>query len=159
MTLTKKLPAEYIYVSIPKEYLKIYTHLLILMSEYGEEMLDDCNASCTNKNLEVIKCFNMFNAAIAAKELGKTKLAETLIKYIEATLNQKYKIIKYPDIINLPLEENGAVVIVDFSNPPRFEVLYEDSIPIGETLNLSGAEVYVEDETLIINTNVNKNEN
>lgn len=154
MIVTKKLPAEYIYVSIPKEYLKVYTHLLILMSDYGKEMLDDCNSNCSNKNLEIIKCFNMFNAAIAARQLGKTKLAETLIKYIESTLNLKYRVVEYPDIINLPLEENGAVAILDFSDPIKFEVLYPFNIEIAETLNLYGAEVYVEEETetLVINT-------
>lgn len=82
--------SEYIYLTVPIDYEDVYKTLLILLADYGEDMLKDCKASCTNKNRDVIDCFNMFNAAIAARELGKDKLAETIIKYIKAKIKVMY---------------------------------------------------------------------
>lgn len=87
--------SEYIYLTIPKDYEDVYKTLLILLSEYGEEMLKDCKAACANKNRDVIDCFNMFNSAVAARELGQEKLAQTIMKYIRA----KIKIIYGVDIL------------------------------------------------------------
>ena len=78
-----KVEPEYIYVTVPAEYICVYHRILAMMADYGEEMLKDCKASCTDKNNNVIECFNMFNSAVAARKLGKDKLAETLIKYIK----------------------------------------------------------------------------
>ncbi len=47
-------------------------------------MLQDCKASCSDKNSGVIECFNMFNSAVAARKLGNDKLAALLIKYIKS---------------------------------------------------------------------------
>lgn len=77
---------QYIYLKIPTKYICIYHQLCELMVDFGEDMLKDCKADCTSKNVEVQKCFNMFNAALLARELGKTKHEETLIKYIKAKL-------------------------------------------------------------------------
>ena len=77
---------QYIYLKIPTKYICIYHQLCELMVDFGEDMLKDCKADCTSRNIEVQKCFNMFNAALLARELGKTKHEETLIKYIKAKL-------------------------------------------------------------------------
>ena len=87
----QQVEPEYVYVTIPAEYICVYHRILIMLSDYGEEMLKDCKANCTDKNSGVIECFNMFNSAVAARKLGKTKLAETLIKYIKTKINQIYK--------------------------------------------------------------------
>ena len=71
---------EYVYVTIPAEYICVYHRILAMLADYGEDMLKDCKVSCTDRNSNVIDCFNMFNAAVAARKLGKDKLAETLIK-------------------------------------------------------------------------------
>lgn len=78
---------DYIYTKVPLEFFPIYHGLLELMADYGEEALKECKASCTDRNTDVINCYNIFNAAISAKALNKDKLAETLKKYIEAKLN------------------------------------------------------------------------
>lgn len=87
----REIEPEYIYVTIPADYICVYHRITELLADYGEDMLKDCKASCTDRNSNVIDCFNMFNAAIAARQLGKTKLAETLIKYVKAKINQIYK--------------------------------------------------------------------
>ena len=87
---TTVVEKEYIYLIVPTEYINIYNRLLRLMADFGEDMLKDCKATCKDRNSNVIDCFNMFTAAIAAKEIGKIKLADTLIKYIDAKITQIY---------------------------------------------------------------------
>ena len=79
-----------LYLVIPTEFECTYKRLCVLMADYGEEMLKDCKANCTEKNVQVIECFNMFNSAIAAKNQGNDKLAFLIIKYINAKLNNIY---------------------------------------------------------------------
>lgn len=88
MSSLQEVNLEYIYVTIPADYVCVYHDIMQLLADYGIEMLKDCKASCTKRNSNVIECFNIFNAAVAARKLGKNKLAETLIKYIKAKINQ-----------------------------------------------------------------------
>ena len=82
---------QFVYVTIPAEYLCVYHKILVLLADYGIEMLKDCKASCTDRNSGVIECFNMFNAAVAAYKLNNTSLANTLITYVKAKIEQIYK--------------------------------------------------------------------
>lgn len=100
---------EYIYVTIPAKYVCTYYRILSMMTDFGVDMLNDCKASCTNRNTKVIECFNMFNAAVAAHRLEKDKLAETLVKYVNAKINQIYKI-KGAEHVKFPIDENGTRV-------------------------------------------------
>ena len=88
--MSKLVPIEpeYVYMTIPASWVCVYHRILAMLADYGEDMLKDCKATCTDRNSNVIECFNMFNAAIAARKIGKGKLAETLIKYINAKINQ-----------------------------------------------------------------------
>lgn len=100
---------EYVYVTIPAEYICVYHRILAMLADYGEDMLKDCKASCTDRNSNVIDCFNMFNAAVAARKLGKDKLAETLIKYIKAKINQMYRGVDNSTSFVFPVDENGQL--------------------------------------------------
>ena len=62
---------QYIYLKIPTKYICIYHQLCELMVDFGEDMLKDCKASCTDRNSGVIECFNMFNSAVAARKSGE----------------------------------------------------------------------------------------
>ena len=137
MSEQRTLDAGYIYVTIPQNYLKVYLHILAVLADYGEEMLKDCKASCTDRNSGIIECFNMFNAAVAARELGKDKLAETLIKYVESMLDLNYKDVIIPDNINFPVREIDAEVFLNFAQEERFKVVYANEIPI-EGISIQG---------------------
>ena len=120
---------EYIYITIPAEYICVYHRLIAMLADFGEEMLKDCKASCTDKNKGVIECYNMFNAAVAAKKLGKDKLAETLIKYIKAKINQIYKGADNSTSFVFPVDENGELkAVVSCGERPRFEINPEDGL-------------------------------
>lgn len=80
--------AEYLYTTIPLDYELIYRKLLVLLAKYGRLSLDDCTPECLKNNNNVYSCYNMFLSAIAAYNLGNTALANALISYIKATIEQ-----------------------------------------------------------------------
>lgn len=154
MSKTKEVELEYVYVTIPADYICVYHRILAMLADYGEEMLKDCKASCTDRNSSVIECYNMFNAAVAARKLGKEKLAETLIKYIKAKINQIYQGHDNSTSFVFPVDENGQIkVFVSCGERPKFEInpddgeLYEHKFDNGfdEHFRL-GKEDYAEDE-------------
>ena len=118
---------EYVYVTIPAEYICVYHKILAMLADYGEDMLKDCKASCTDRNSNVIDCFNMFNAAVAARKFGKDKLAETLIKYIKAKINQMYRGVDNSTSFVFPVDENGQLkAFVSCNERPMFYINPED---------------------------------
>ncbi|MBO7693017.1 MAG: hypothetical protein J6Y28_09690 [Acholeplasmatales bacterium] len=126
-TNLQQIEPEYIYVTIPAEYICVYHRILAMLADYGEDMLKDCKASCKDRNVNVIECFNMFNAAVAARKLSKDKLAETLIKYIKAKINQIYKGHDNSTSFVFPIDENGQIkAFVSCGERPRFEINPDD---------------------------------
>lgn len=122
-----EIQPEYVYVTVPAEYICVYHRILAMLADYGEDMLKDCKAGCTNKNSGVIECFNMFNAAVAARKLNKTKLAETLIKYIKEKINMIYKNVDNSTSFVFPIDENGEIkAFVSCGERPKFEINPDD---------------------------------
>lgn len=127
MSKIVEIQPEYIYVTIPAEYICVYHRILAMLADYGEEMLKDCKAGCTNKNSGVIECFNMFNSAVAARKLGKDKLAELLIKYIKNKINQIYRGKDNSTSFVFPVDENGQLkAFVSCGERPKFEINADD---------------------------------
>lgn len=136
MNKLSPIELEYVYVTIPAEYICVYHRILAMMADYGEEMLKDCKATCTDKNSGVIECFNMFNAAVAAKKLGKESLANTLIKYIKTKINQIYKGVDNSTSFVFPVDENGQLkAFVSCGERPKFEINPEDMALYEHKLN------------------------
>lgn len=138
---------EYIYMTIPADYVCTYHKILILLSEYGVDMLNDCQAGCSNQNKSIINCFNMFNAAVAARKLGQDKTAETIMKYVNGQLNIIHN---YNDIdtkIVFPVDENGYLkAIVSCGENPTFIIDPETGL-LWEKSIANDNEVYALDET------------
>lgn len=140
-----EITPEYVYVTIPADYVCTYNKLLVLMSQLGVDMLNDCNASCTKRNKNVIDCFNMFNAAVAARKLGQDKIAETLLKYINAQiklLNNNTDV--NPNVV-WPVDPDGYIkAVVSCGDNPKF---YIDS-KTGELLQMGKSnQIYALDNT------------
>jgi len=118
---------EYVYMTIPAEYVCVYHKILAMLADYGEDLLNDCKASCTERNSKIIECFNMFNSAVAARKLGKEKLAETIITYIKATINQLYKGNQESPGFIFPIDENGHLkAFVSCKDRYKFEINSDD---------------------------------
>ena len=126
---------EYIYMTIPKEYVCIYNKLIVLLADYGIEALKDCKAECSEKNSIILKCWNMFNAAIAARKIGNSKLAQVLITYVKTTITNKYNGELPETSMVFPVKEDGTLTaLVDCKDHPSFYVNLENGelIQIGE---------------------------
>uniref|UniRef100_A0AAU8MLL2 Uncharacterized protein n=1 Tax=Geladintestivirus 2 TaxID=3233134 RepID=A0AAU8MLL2_9CAUD len=114
---------EYVYITIPAEYVCVYHKILVMLADYGADMLKDCKASCTDMNGNVIECFNMFNAAVAAYKLKQDKLAQLLIKYIKTKINQIYKNKDNNPSFVFPIDEDGRLsAFVSCGELPKFEI-------------------------------------
>lgn len=122
-----QIEPEYVYVTIPAEYICVYHRILAMLADYGEEMLKDCKAGCIDKNSGVIECFNMFNAAVAARKLSRTSLANTLILYIKEKINMIYKGKDNSTSFIFPIDENGRIkAFVSCGELPKFEINADD---------------------------------
>lgn len=127
MSNLKEVELEYVYVTIPAEYICVYHRILAMMADYGIEMLKDCKASCTDRNSNVIECFNMFNSAVACRKLGKDKEAALIIKYIKAKINQIYQGADNSTSFVFPVDENGQLkAFVSCGERPKFEINPDD---------------------------------
>lgn len=100
---------KYVYVAIPKEYVCVYHRILIMLADFGVDMLEDCKASCTSKSTSIIECFNTFNAAVAAYKLNQLSLANTLINYVKTKINQIYRGDDNSPSFTFPVDENGEI--------------------------------------------------
>lgn len=121
-----KVQPDYIYVTIPAEYICVYHAILKLLADYGLEAIKDCKARCSDKNSCVIECFNMFNSAVACKKLGKNKEAALIIKYIKAKLNQLNKDKNNSFIFPISRDNKHKCIVKD-GDIPTFEVT-EDTL-------------------------------
>ena len=82
---------EFLYLTIPAEYVCIYHKLLVYLADFGKKLLDDCSAVCKCNNKTVVDCWNLFQSALACKSLGQDKQASLFIDYINKQLKQIYK--------------------------------------------------------------------
>lgn len=122
----EEISPEYVYMTIPAQYACTYHKLLIMMSQFGLDMLNDCSSTCKGNNKNIVTCWNMFQSAMAAHQLGQDKLAETLLKYIQGQLNIIYQgteTVQYSGSITLPIDEEGKLkAIVSCGDAPKFYV-------------------------------------
>lgn len=133
-TEVEHTPLQYIYATIPAEYICVYHRILIMLADYGIDMLKDCKATCKDRNSGVIECFNMFNSAVAAYQLAKGstdskyyKLATTLIKYIKTKINQIYGGKDNSTSFVFPVDDNGQLkAFVSCGELPKFRISAED---------------------------------
>lgn len=103
-----KAPNVYYHTIIPKEWINTYGKLCVLIQHYGADMLKDCNAKCSPNNKTIIDCFNMFEAAICARNLStrynvnensipeSEKLGNLLYNYVTKQIDNLYKDFDYP---------------------------------------------------------------
>ncbi len=123
---TKEIVPELVYMTIPAEWACVYQKLLVAVADFGEQMLYDCKASCKKANKSIVNCWHMFASAIAAHQLGKDKLAETLIKYIKGQLKLIYReshCAEFDSMIPLPISCDGKLkALVGCDNETKFYV-------------------------------------
>ena len=127
---------DYVNIRVPLEQLELYYSILAALSDYGEDMLKDCKASCTDKDSSIIECFNMFSGACAKYETGDIKGANVIFNYVKSTLELKYKNIIIPSKISFPVKEENVTIYFDFK---KKEYYVEEGIVIPlESIDIIG---------------------
>lgn len=150
-----EIQPEYVFMTIPAEYVCIYHKLLVYLSDFGLELLADCKASCNAKNKSIIDCWNMFQSMIACYNLGQTDKAEVFKKYIEAQLDIYYKgseKVVYNGGMVYSITPDGHIKAnVDCSNNVKFTVNLETGKLYQEYLDHRGdGKVYTVDNNNLI---------
>lgn len=82
---------EFIYLTIPKEFKNTYKKLLYALADFGKDIVINCHNQLNTNTTNLISCWNLFQSAIAAKEIGNDKAAELYIKYIDKQLDIIYR--------------------------------------------------------------------
>ena len=61
-----EITPQYVYMTVPSKFVCTYHKLLVLMAQYGVDMLNDCSATCkgNNKNLDSNQRILAFNKRI-----------------------------------------------------------------------------------------------
>lgn len=106
-----EIKPEYIYMTIPSEYLCTYMRLLTLVADLGKDMLMDCNATCKGSGKNITNCWNLFQSALACHALGRNEEATFMINYIDKQIAHLYTVhgADYKDIGVFPISEDGTV--------------------------------------------------
>ena len=86
-----EIQPEFIYLTIPADYICTYHKLLVYLADFGKNLLDDCSVSCKGDNKTLIDCWNLFQSALACRTLGQDKQAALFIDYINKQLSNIYK--------------------------------------------------------------------
>lgn len=105
---------EYIFMTIPSQYMCTYSRLLTLMADIGKQLLDDCNATCKGTGKNITNCWNMFQSAIACYNLKRYDEAKLLIDYINKQIINLYRINgkEYNQVLEIPITEDGSIKAV-----------------------------------------------
>lgn len=126
------LNSEYIYLTIPSEYICVYHKLLTYVADFGKTIIDDCTASCKGNGKNILTCWNLFQSAIACKALGRTKEADFFMEYIVKQLNIIYKGTDSDVFTTIPAEEvssDGRLKsVLTCGNNTRFYVDVETGV-------------------------------
>lgn len=112
MSKNIKTMPDFIYLTIPADWLNTYHRLLKGIAEYGKDAIKDCDAACKGNNLYAIQCWNIFQSAIAARAIGDDKAANLMIEYINAQLD----LLKIPSKIKIVLGDDGYLYCSDGVN-------------------------------------------
>lgn len=124
---TEQINPEVVYLTIPVEWVCIYHKLLIVLSDIGKKIIDDCNTTCKGTGKTIINTWNIFQSALACKSIGETEKAEFLINYVIKQLDIIYKGIdkeSYSDFAIVGISDDGKLeAIVSCDNDyPEFYV-------------------------------------
>lgn len=160
----KNINPEYVYLTIPANYVCIYHKLLAYMADFGKAILDNCNAICQGGSKNIITCWNLFQSAIACHALGRETEADLFIKYIESQLNYIYKgtgKIVYNSTVPIAITKDGQLkaMVSCLNDDIRFTVDVETGELYEQYINsLDDGKVYtIEDNDLIVTNSTDTN--
>lgn len=78
---------EFVYLRVPVIYQTVFENLLSKMAVWGQELLDDCTASCSGNNKNILNAWNLFQAAITAYDYGNKVQSDKIVDFIANSLS------------------------------------------------------------------------
>ena len=118
---------DFIYLTIPTDYVIVYRRLMQCILEAGINILQQCDCNCKNNRTRILfDCWCAFQSAIAAKKLGQEKEASVIIKYILAQIDLVCSCEEICDCEILPIDVTKGILEVvsncEKCNIPTFYV-------------------------------------
>ena len=107
-----EISGEYVYMSVGRKYVCVYDKVLVVMGEYGVDMVNDCCGSCKGNNKNIVSCWNMFECGMGGYEVGEDKVGESVVKYIKGEVNIIYEgseEVEYSGCIRVGVDEEGKI--------------------------------------------------
>lgn len=86
----EEINPEFVYLTIPADWVCVYHKLLVYMADMGKAIVDDCTSACKGNGKNIMNCWNMFQSAIACRTLNREKEANFFIEYIKKQLESLY---------------------------------------------------------------------
>lgn len=82
---------EFIYCTIPKDYVCTYHKLINYLADAGKEIIDDCSFTCKGSGKKLFNCWGLFQAACAAYQQEDYTRANFYFNYVNQQLEDYYK--------------------------------------------------------------------
>ena len=109
-----KLNVYSVYLIIPTIWIPIYRKLLVMVSDAGNSILQDCSYGCKGDGSIVFNCWNIFQSACAAYSLEDFKKATFYINYVEKQIdkyNATHKLHVNDTTYNYTITPDGEVKV------------------------------------------------
>ena len=146
---------EFVYLKVPVIYQTVFENLLSKMAVWGQELLDDCTASCSGNNKNILNAWNLFQAAIAAYEYGNKVQSDKIVDFIANSLGINSD--TQPDVqyytISVNATPTDSLVTINGSETKTLTVEKNSHVTI--VVSKAGYTTYTESFTVTENRTLN----
>lgn len=146
---------EFVYLRVPVIYQTVFENLLSKMAVWGQELLDDCTASCSGNNKNILNAWNLFQAAITAYDYGNKVQSDKIVNFITTSLginSDTQPVIQYYTI-SVNATPSDALVTINGSETKNLTVEKNSNVTI--VVSKAGYTTYTESFTAVENKTLN----
>lgn len=146
---------EFVYLRVPVIYQTVFENLLSKMTVWGQELLDDCTASCSGNNKNILNAWNLFQAAIAAYDYGNKLQSDKIVNFITTSLginSDTQPVVQYYTI-SVNATPSDALVTINGSETKNLTVEKNSNVTI--VVSKAGYTTYTESFTATENKTLN----
>lgn len=146
---------EFVYLKVPVIYQTVFENLLSKMAVWGQELLDDCTASCSGNNKNILNAWNLFQAAIAAYDYGNKVQSDKIVNFIITSLginSDTQPVVQYYTI-SVNATPSDALVTINGSETKNLTVEKNSNVTI--VVSKAGYTTYTESFTAVENKTLN----
>lgn len=138
---------EWVLLKVPVQYQCIFEKLMNKMSEWGQQLLDDCTTSCKGNNKNILNAWNLFQAAVISYDSCSEEKADYIMNYIKNLLGFNCPNIE-PEY-DTPVIKNFVLTYRYNSSGPTIDILTG-------TVRYDNEQNLVENSLKLVNANTNE---